>query len=70
MQVSKEQMEIELLKAKVELLETKIAIWVERLGPSDPIVKSYDEKIKKLNESILTLMVLTQKAETQRAIID
>jgi hypothetical protein len=69
MKTSKEQMELEYLKAKVDNLEAKIDIYNDQFGPTDAHVVKLKNEVKKLDMLILDLMVVTQENSVKSATI-
>ena len=68
--MSKEQLELEYLNAKVRNLENKISLWNDRLGPTDDHVLRLKNEVRKLDMLILDLMVAVQENSVKRAIIE
>lgn len=66
---TKEKLELEYLKAKVNNLETKIDIYNDQFGPTDRHVLKLKNEVKKLDMLILDLMVKDQESSVKRAII-
>lgn len=67
--MSKEQMELEYLNAKVRNLEAKIDIYNDQFGPTDEHVIKLKNEVKKLDMLILDLMVRDQENRVNKAII-
>lgn len=67
--MSKEQMELEYLNAKVRNLEAKIDIYNDQFGPSDEHVIKLKNEVKKLDMLILDLMVADQENRIKQATI-
>ena len=67
--MSKEQMELEYLNAKVRNLEAKIDIYNDQFGPSDEHVLKLKNEVKKLDALILDLMVADQENRVNSAVI-
>lgn len=67
--MSREQMEMEYLNAKVRNLEVKIDIYNDHFGPSDEHVVKLKNEVRKLDMLILDLMVLDQENRVNKAII-
>jgi hypothetical protein len=67
--MSKEQMELEYLNAKVRNLEAKIDIYNDQFGPSDEHVLKLKNEVKKLDALILDLMVADQENRVNNAVI-
>ena len=65
----KELLELEYLKAKIDNLENKIAIYNDQFGPSDDHVIKLKNEVKKLEELILDLMVSVQENSVKKAVI-
>jgi hypothetical protein len=68
--MSKEQMEIEYLNAKVRNLEVKINIYNDQFGPTDEHVVKLKNEVKKLDMLILDLMIAVQENSVKQAIIE
>ena len=68
--MSKEQMELEYLNAKVRNLELKIDIYNNQFGPSDDHVVKLKNEVKKLDILILDLMVKDQENRIFQAVIE
>ena len=66
----KELIELEYLKAKIDNLENKIAIYNDQFGPTDEHVVKLKNEVKKLEELILDLMVSVQENSVNQAIIE
>ena len=66
----KELLELEYLKAKIDNLENKIAIYNDQFGPTDDHVLKLKNEVKKLDMLVLDLMVKTQENSVKRAIIE
>lgn len=67
--MSKEQMELEYLNAKVNNLNAKIDIYNDQFGPSDEHVVKLKNEVKKLDMLILDLMVADQENRVNSAVI-
>lgn len=67
--MSKEQMEMEYLNAKVRNLEIRINIYNDQFGPTDEHVVKLKNEVKKLDMLILDLMVMDQENRIKQAII-
>jgi len=67
--MSKEQMELEYLNAKVRNLEAKIDIYNDQFGPSDEHVLKLKNEVRKLDALILDLMVADQENRVNSAVI-
>jgi len=67
--MSKEQMELEYLNAKVRNLEAKIDIYNDQFGPSDEHVVKLKNEVRKLDALILDLMVADQENRVNSAVI-
>jgi len=68
--MSKEQMELEYLNAKVRNLEVKINIYNDQFGPNDEHVVKLKNEVKKLDMLILDLMIAVQENSVKQAIIE
>lgn len=68
--ITREKLELEYLKAKVDNLEQKIDLWNDRLGPNDEVVLKLKNEVKKLDMLILDLMVKEQENSVNKAIIE
>ena len=67
--MSKEQLELEYLNAKVRNLEAKIDIYNDQFGPSDEHVLKLKNEVRKLDALILDLMVADQENRVNSAVI-
>lgn len=67
--MSKEQLELEYLNAKVRNLEAKIDIYNDQFGPSDEHVVKLKNEVRKLDALILDLMVADQENRVNSAVI-
>ena len=67
--MSKEQMELEYLNAKVRNLEAKIDIYNDQFGPTDEHVLKLKNEVRKLDALILDLMVEDQENRVNSAVI-
>jgi hypothetical protein len=67
--MSKEQMELEYLNAKVRNLELKIDIYNNQFGPSDEHVVKLKNEVRKLDTLIIDLMVKEQENRIIQAVI-
>ena len=67
--MSKEQMELEYLNAKVKHLEYRVDIYNDQFGPNDDHVIKLKNEVKKLEKLILDLMVKVQENSVKRATI-
>lgn len=68
--MSKEQMELEYLNAKVRNLEAKIDIYNDQFGPNDEHVVKLKNEVRKLDALILDLMVADQENRVNSAVIE
>lgn len=69
MKASKNQIELEYLKAKVDAIEAKIDVYNDQFGPSDSHVLKLKNEVRKLDMLILDLMVMEQETSVKQAII-
>jgi hypothetical protein len=69
MKTSREQIELEYLKAQADFIDQKIDLWNDRLGPSDEHVVKLKNELKSVNERILMLMVMDQEERLNKAVI-
>ena len=69
MKTSKQQIELEYLKAQAYFLDQKIDLWNDRLGPNDEHVLKLKNEVKMINARILDLMVYEQEARLNKAVI-
>jgi hypothetical protein len=67
---TREQLELEYLRAKVNNLETKIDIYNNQFGPTDDHVIKLKNEVKKLDMLILDLMVAVQENARKQAVIE
>jgi hypothetical protein len=67
---TREQLELEYLRAKVNNLETKIDIYNNQFGPTDDHVVKLKNEVKKLDMLILDLMVAVQENARKQAVIE
>jgi hypothetical protein len=67
---TREQLELEYLRAKVNNLETKIDIYNDQFGPTDDHVVKLKNEVKKLDMLVLDLMVTVQEQRVKSAIIE
>ena len=67
--MSKEQLELEYLNAKVRNLEAKIDIYNDQFGPTDEHVVKLKNEVRKLDALILDLMVADQENRVNSAVI-
>ena len=67
--MSKEQLELEYLNAKVRNLEAKIDIYNNQFGPTDEHVLKLKNEVRKLDALILDLMVADQENRVNSAVI-
>jgi hypothetical protein len=68
--ITREKLELEYLKAKVDNLEQKINIYNNQFGPNDEHVLKLKNEIRKLDVLILDLMVKEQESSVKMAIIE
>lgn len=68
--LSKEQLELEYLVAKVKNLDSKIDVYNNQFGPQDEHVIKLKNEVKKLDGIILDLMVKIQENNVKQAIIE
>jgi hypothetical protein len=66
---TREQLELEYLRAKINNLETKIDIYNDQFGPTDDHVIKLKNEVKKLDMLILDLMVADQEKRLKAATI-
>jgi hypothetical protein len=69
MKASREQIELEYLKAQADFIDQKIDLWNDRLGPNDEHVVKLKNELKSVNERILMLMVMDQTERLNKAVI-
>ena len=69
MKLSREQTELEYLKAKADELDNKITIYGDQFGPLDDVVLRLKNELNKVNALILDLMVQEQENRINSAII-
>lgn len=55
--------------SELKILETKFAIWADRLGMNDEIVQKLKKELETANLLILDLMVLEQEDQRKKATI-
>ena len=67
--ITREKLELEYLKAKVDNLEQKINIYNNQFGPNDEHVIKLKNEVKKLDMLIIDLMVRVQENSVNKAII-
>jgi len=67
--ITREKLELEYLKAKVDNLEQKINIYNNQFGPNDEHVLKLKNEVRKLDMLILDLMVKDQENSVKMAII-
>ena len=70
MKLSKEQVELDYLKAQADAIDNKITIYGDQFGPSDEVVLKLKNELNKVNALILELMVQEQENRVKRATID
>lgn len=68
--MSKEQMELEYLNAKVNNLNAKIDIYNDQFGPNDDHVVRLKNEVRKLDMLILDLMTKTNELTVLKAVIE
>lgn len=55
--------------AELKILETKFAIWVDRLGQNDEIVQKLQAELNQANAAILDLMIADQEKRIKSGFI-
>lgn len=70
--MTREELEMDYLKAQIEYLESKISIYWNHtnFGPKDPHVVKLRRELDKLNMLLIDLMVKDQELRIKRATIE
>lgn len=70
--MTREELEMDYLKAQIEYLENKITVYWNHtnFGPRDPHVIKLRKELDKLNMLLIDLMVKDQELRIKRAIIE